>query len=111
MHFERLVRESGGGGCEADTVALISRMNAQTCGSYWGGIGRWTAGPVGGRRLIVVADDGHPGTWGGVVVQGRVVGNMWCCSLVEVLFSVERGHVRVVMVVEADWACGGRHPG
>ena len=56
----------------------------------------------------MVAVTGHSGTWGGRVAWGRRAGNVRRCSLVEVLFSVERGHVLVVIAVEADWGCAGR---
>ena len=61
-----------------------------------------------GWGATAVADTGYSGTSGGVVVLGQRVGNMGCYLPVEVSFSVERGRILVVFVVEANWGHGGR---
>ena len=109
MHLERLGRESAGGGCGVGVRTMMSRMDAEVYGlhsSGWVGGRSWWAG----RRLAVVAEVGHPDTRVGAMVSGRRVGNILCCSLVEVQFPAERGHTPVAVGFEVDRACVGRRP-
>ena len=97
---KRLCREPAPAGVRGPNVQ--NRCAAVRLTLQWDGFGDGDGVLWAGWGATAVADTGYSGTSGGVVVLGRRLGNMGYYLPVEVSFSVERGRILVVFVVEAN---------